>query len=152
MTQKRSMVFHVYISIEVMSNIKNDLWLVGSLFYVRSRNFNCYWDVTTSIWTTTFDPCLSLWPTYTGFFHVTTPAISRNLLSQMIFHRPAVLICKLWWLICANLRFVVFPFCRGEKTTKRQDDKTIIIVFSPRKDDKTKSRQNKGEKTTNTTR
>jgi hypothetical protein len=33
-----------------------------------------------------------------------------------------------------QLQFVVFSFCRGEKTT---NDKTIIIVFSPRKDDKT---------------
>jgi hypothetical protein len=29
-----------------------------------------------------------------------------------------------------QLQFVVFSFCRGEKTTKREDDKTIIIVFS----------------------
>jgi hypothetical protein len=47
----------------------------------------------------------------------------------------------LWLLICANLQFVVFSLCRGEKTIKRQGDKTIIIALSPRKDDKTKSRQ-----------
>jgi hypothetical protein len=40
-----------------------------------------------------------------------------------------------------QLQFVVSWFCRGEKMTERQDDKTIIVVFSPRKDDKTKSRQ-----------
>jgi hypothetical protein len=27
--------------------------------------------------------------------------------------------CPIWWLICANLRFVIFSFCCGEKTTKR---------------------------------
>jgi hypothetical protein len=48
--------------------------------------------------------------------------------------------------LCANLQFVVFSFCRGEKTTKGQDDKTIIIVFSPRKNDKSTKR--KVDKTT----
>jgi hypothetical protein len=31
--------------------------------------------------------------------------------------------------VLCQLQFVVFSFCRGEKTTKRQDNKTIIIVF-----------------------
>ena len=38
-----------------------------------------------------------------------------------------------------QLQSVVFSFCRGEKTTKRQDEKST-------------RQQNKGEKTTNTTR
>jgi hypothetical protein len=46
------------------------------------------------------------------------------------------LICRLFaW--C----FVVLSSFRLEKTTERQDAKTIIFVFSPRKDDKTKSWQ-----------
>ena len=64
-------------------------------------------------------------------------------------HNPLIsdLICRLFaW------RFVVLSSFRLEKTTERQDDKTIIVVFSPRKDDKTKSRQDDktpSEKTTN---
>ena len=64
---------------------------------------------------------------------------------------------SLWWLICASYNLSSFRFVKAKK---RQDNKTIIIVFSPRKDDTTTRRQNekstrqqnKGERTTNTTR
>jgi hypothetical protein len=45
----------------------------------------------------------------------------------------------LWWLICASYNLSSFRFVEAKK---RQDGKTIIIVFSPRKDDKTTRRQN----------
>jgi Ca2+/Na+ antiporter len=56
---------------------------------------------------------------------------------RKIFQIVSFLHFVMVWLICANLRFVVFVLSR------RKDDKTIIIVFSPRKDDKSTRRQNK---------
>jgi hypothetical protein len=48
---------------------------------------------------------------------------------------------KLWWPICANLRFVVFSFCRGEKMITRQHDNHRLFAPKRRQIDKTKSRQ-----------
>jgi hypothetical protein len=43
----------------------------------------------------------------------------------------------LWWLICANLRFVVFSFCRGEKMTRRQNDNYRLFTLKKRQINKT---------------
>jgi hypothetical protein len=53
-----------------------------------------------------------------------------------------IVLCYLWWLICANLRFVVFSFCRGKKTNDN------YRLFAPKRRQIDKTTKRKVDKTT----